>query len=284
VDGGGARVESAEMTPDQPIIIFQHIGKTAGTTLANVLTRLYPAEDVYVTGPDPRERMRELLAMPPSKRNSYRLIHGHMSFGLHHHLDRPARYVTMLREPLDRLISDFWFQKQKQGAGEDLDVQVDDFQRHIRAFESTKLDNYYVRWLCGLPGDVEAYKGPSFEVGTVDDRLFERARSNLERHFLFVGVSDLFGQSALLLGRALRRRVYWWVSHNRTRRRPRRSQIDPSVADRFTELNRYDYQLYYLARSRVAQAWERLGTTERAWMSLLLAVNRRLWWPPARVG
>ena len=39
------------------------------------------------------------------------MFKGHMLFGLHAILPQPATYITVVREPVDRVISSFYFMR-----------------------------------------------------------------------------------------------------------------------------------------------------------------------------
>src|SRR4051812_30440612 len=86
-------------------VIFLHVPKASGTTLIKLLHRWYPREEIYEVGTRPRaEHLAELRARP-----GVRLVLGHAAFGLHEAMSEPARYITVLREPVARVISQFHY-------------------------------------------------------------------------------------------------------------------------------------------------------------------------------
>jgi len=89
-------------------LIFHHIGKTGGMTLRDIVTRQYPAKALYeFPGGKEMERLDELARMKESRRRKIRCLMGHWIFGVHEHVPGPYAYMTMLREPVDRTISNF---------------------------------------------------------------------------------------------------------------------------------------------------------------------------------
>ena len=58
----------------------------------------------------PQERCQEYLTAFGLDRIRY--LSGHVPFGVHRVFDRPARYITVLRNPVERVVSSFYFQKQ----------------------------------------------------------------------------------------------------------------------------------------------------------------------------
>ena len=89
-------------------MIFLHLPKAAGTTLHMILDRQYgPDEAFTIDGQRVRESIEVFKQLPESERARIRALKGHMAFGPHHHLPRPAIYVTLLRDPVRRLISHY---------------------------------------------------------------------------------------------------------------------------------------------------------------------------------
>jgi len=56
--------------------------------------------------------MEDFKKLPPDASNSIRFIRGHFEFGVHKYLYRPYTYITMLRHPIERAISWYYFVKQ----------------------------------------------------------------------------------------------------------------------------------------------------------------------------
>jgi len=67
--------------PDSKII-FIHIPKAAGSTLAAVLKRKYKDRVLFLDGSKANESIDNFIASPVAKRNQYDMIFGHMDFGL----------------------------------------------------------------------------------------------------------------------------------------------------------------------------------------------------------
>jgi hypothetical protein len=117
---------------EDPVLFFQHIRKTAGTSLRQVIhrnyTQLHAARFVVYGAPntyDP-ELSREwcvrfLDALGPEERRSITCVVSHSANHLMALLDRPADAITMLRDPVDRITSNYHFTTQeRQFAFEDL--------------------------------------------------------------------------------------------------------------------------------------------------------------------
>ncbi len=122
---------------DDHTVAFTHIPKAAGTTLDRIMSaaaRLgYSRGEramgtIYgqYLGPDKEEALASLAAMPAERLTDCAYLTGHLPYGMHERLPRPCLYVTVLRDPLARLRSQFRFGLQRQGwlPGADIDDLV----------------------------------------------------------------------------------------------------------------------------------------------------------------
>lgn len=96
----------------QELLIFMHMPKTAGTTVAaRFRAALQPAEFLPLYGiRRTRNEIEQAIGeMEAERRQRIRVVCGHQVwYGIHELFDRPPRYVTVLREPASRVISHFW--------------------------------------------------------------------------------------------------------------------------------------------------------------------------------
>src|ERR1700682_530692 len=92
------------MPVENETLIFLHIPKVGGVTLSKILERHYsPAQTLnFDAGDNQHERFEEI---PASQRARSRLIKGHLFFGLHCFIDGPSVYITLLRKPVERVLS-----------------------------------------------------------------------------------------------------------------------------------------------------------------------------------
>lgn len=90
------------MSSGHGTLIFLHLPKTGGTSLrATLLDSISPRPSIKLMNHD----HTPLLAMKPEERASLGLIEGHMLYGVHEHIPGPYSYITLLREPVERLRS-----------------------------------------------------------------------------------------------------------------------------------------------------------------------------------
>jgi hypothetical protein len=84
--------------------IFLHIPKTAGTTLYSLMAAALPPAFLL----NDRASMTQFLQIPQAERDAIQFIYGHIPHGAHRFLTRPARYITFLRDPIDRVVSAYY--------------------------------------------------------------------------------------------------------------------------------------------------------------------------------
>ena len=54
-------------------------------------------------------KLQNLRPSPAAQRGRYRLIQGHLYFGLHRFIPRASTYVTFLRQPVERVLSFYYY-------------------------------------------------------------------------------------------------------------------------------------------------------------------------------
>ena len=221
----------------EPIAIFIHIPKTAGTTLHGLIWRHYPSDTVY-TVDWVAHTLNDLAALDADQKSRIRIVTGHIDFGVHALLPGPHTYFTIVREPTDLVISYYYYI-----------CRASDHPHHhlatqpgmnLEKFMASKIDaslyNMQTRMLAG--------KHFALPPGECSPELLEIAKQNLHDHFSVVGLAEEFDTTVLLLRRAFHWRNLFYARMNVTSRRPAREDLSPHVRDAIVEANRFDSELY----------------------------------------
>ncbi len=87
-------------------VISVHLPKTAGTAFSYVLEQVYGSERLFINSPPFDYSLSEELALPNIK-----AIHGHFPASRYTKCFPNAKRVTWLRDPIRRLISQYFFMK-----------------------------------------------------------------------------------------------------------------------------------------------------------------------------
>jgi len=235
-DGSGI-----QMVPGNETLIFQHIPKTAGTTLSFILTRYFAENDIYhirnldqMGGPAFSRHfgsMDDFIRQSPDARNRFRLILGHMPFGIHAHLNNPFNYITFVRDPVDRVISQYgqYIRMITKGELRTKSITLEQFLEE----RPNVLNNHQIRFLCG----------PSSDEST-PLACYEKALENLNQYYLFVGVVETFDTSLVLLSKLLNCSNIKYVEKNVGRYKPASTDIHPATLDRIRDANQMDMRLH----------------------------------------
>jgi len=234
VDLDEAGVRATDVESRSPLMVFVHIQKTAGKTLRQILRRQYagPGRSVHVPNYFPKPDLHwatvdELVERRPPE---LEVAHGHMLF-VPSRWPRDSRFVTILRDPVERTISHYYWVNERRGSRSGLGSIED-------ALEATVPDNLQVRVLSGA--------NPS---GPVTSAMADEAIGSLDR-FSVVGLTSRFDETLVLLGRAFGWRTAAYERINSTNSRVPRDALDAATLARIDEHNRYDQQLYAVAAAR----------------------------------
>ena len=283
--------------PDKPLILFLHIPKTAGLTIAHsLLPRIYRRNEMVSTKftslmqedgecgvgivdsklkssglflgtrrsndlwyPHSLAKVKETLdRMSPEQLSLLRLVHGaHIVYGLHEILSRPISYFTLLRDPVNRVLSHYYY-----GGEERLPPGApgfpEDLPKHVEA-------NLQTRLLAGEQ-DTEAPLAP--------EEMLRRAKENLNS-CVVIGLTERFDETLLLLKKEYGWPMPYYELRNVNKKRPRREAAHGDVLQRIEADNRLDASLYALAQKLFAAQVERYGPAFQRDLVRFRAGNRR---------
>ncbi|WP_164929312.1 sulfotransferase family 2 domain-containing protein [Gloeobacter violaceus] len=253
--------------PQRPLVIFLHIPKTGGTTFEAILKRAYGEADILefdlaaINDAEGAARARQTARA--ARRCSF--IRGHFPMGLrlHESIARPCTYVTWLRDPLERMISEYHFivRYPPHPAHEPVHRYKMTLKDYLLSEWAAGTDNYMTRFLCSQAPDAQDADWACSQA------MLAGARANLDRFFPVVALMERFDESLLLLQSHFGWRLPLYVKENVTRDRPTLADLPGPTLQILQDLNRYDLSLYAHARGRFAG---QLGALEPD------AFNRRL--------
>ena len=262
-------------------VIFLHIPKTAGTTLRRILENQYAPDEQYSTYPtalQPHASLAAFSHLDEAHRLRIRLLMGHMPFGLHAFLPQPSRYFTILRDPVERVVSHYYFLHRfpTRNPSQQDHTTAMTLQHFVENPMIVEAKNLQTRMISGVMNQ-EATK-------TSDEALLTHAKHNLREAFDVIGLAERFDETLLLLKNAFHWRQVFYVKLNVTRARPQQDGIAPEIRSLIQKNNQLDLDLYRYAQELFAEQLHRQGTVFAQQLRSFQARNRLLqpllhvWW------
>ncbi|MGG5812428.1 sulfotransferase family 2 domain-containing protein [Falsiroseomonas sp. CW058] len=195
------------------IHVFLHVPKTAGSSLRTVLSRQYGARHVlyYDLPAGDRRPLPEIeaeLRQRLGKRQA-RLITGHQFLGIHQVLRVPCTYFTMLRDPIDRVLSEYFYAFTYP---------------HHRLGEAITSGRLSPMEFLASPRHAQPAAQAAQLAGRATRPVVEAAIANIDHAIAAVGIAEEFERSLLLIARRLGWAPPLFVARNVTR-------LDPAQAE-----------------------------------------------------
>ena len=235
---------------DREALIFLHIPKTAGTTLNRIIEWQYSPLSIFTIDPyGIRATTERFKTFSEQRRRRLRVVRGHLFYGIHEFLPQGATYITMLRDPVARLLSTYYFilRRPLHPLHRTFKTQRLGLEDLIRLTPNRQ--NLQCRFIAGIGRvedvEVRAEAGRATSAGICDERVLEIAKENLTRSFRVIGLTERFQESLLLMMTSFG----WKISFYENRKVSKiRSAVEPRVADMIREHNRLDIELYDFAK------------------------------------
>lgn len=219
-----------------PAIIFVHLPKCGGTTLNRIIEWEYPPWRVFSVDPSFfRWSYHRLLQWPPDRLARMKVFKGHMPFGLHKLLPQQSTYITVLRDPVDRAVSEYYYALSRVVHPAHRKVKRLTLEQYIR---STSHNNVQTKLIAGV------YSGYDFLAGKCTSETLEVAKDNLSRYFSLIGLTERFDESLALAKLTFGWQLRLYADFNVTRARPKTDNVPPEVRELIAERYQFDIQLY----------------------------------------
>lgn len=217
-------------------VIFLHVPKAAGTTLCDIFLRQYKAETIHLLdGANFDQTQEDFKQLSPEKKVQIRILMGHMYFGLHEYLPSPATYVTMLRNPIDRIVSYYHF-VQRLPSHPDYEL--------IKA-KSISIEDYCQMGIVNMCNGQTRFLANTQSSETYSRETLERAKSHLKQHFSVVGIQERFDESLLMLKNELAwKKMPFYYRRNTNRTSSYKQEISNSTRAVLEKYNELDLELY----------------------------------------
>jgi hypothetical protein len=262
--------QADDAAANEPLLAFVHIPRTGGGTLSSAISKNYSPQKSpgnFQRGP---EKTRSGLDNIRSKPGNWQAVGDHVPYGLYlQYLPADTRYITILRDPVDRVLSHYHFHAQvgqppgrhgprrlrksweelltvqrseREGQDAERVVLPEDLEFSLEEGLRRKIplyDNFMTRFLWG---------GESL-FGDLPSDALERAKENITRLW-FVGITERLDDSILVLGRKLGVGLMPYYKRHVSSRRPPLIETSEDLRRLIAEHNALDVELYGVARER----------------------------------
>lgn len=230
---------------NEDIIFFLHLPKTAGTTLSDLLiSKFEQSERLHIMplrydGPllenVPYDVVKwsdyeAKMAEPDTGFAPYKLVWGHIYYNPPPFQARNLRYITVLRDPIERYISNYLHNRRNDdnalhAIARELTLEEYIEHEHVQKVTSNNMVSYISNMKKGDAG-------------------LEIAKRNLEKLDV-VGLTEYFEETVFLLHYAFDWPLRYKIKFlNTNRREMKYADIPAETIARIKELNKFDVALY----------------------------------------
>ena len=246
---------------DREALVFLHIPKTAGTTLNRIIDWQYSPLAIFTIDPYRiRATPQRLKQLPEKRRRALRVVRGHMLYGIHNFLPQGATYITMLRDPVARALSAYYFvlRRPLNPLHRKLKRERLSIEDCLRLFPDRQ--NLQCRFIAGVE-----------DTAIEDERLLEMAREHLRKSFTVVGISERFEESLMLMAT-----TFGWEisSYDNCKVSKTRPQIDPGTMEMIRDHNRLDLELYEFGKALFEESLRKKGAAVKEGLAGLRALQK----------
>lgn len=259
------RIERNIKSDRDETLIFLHIPKTGGSTLNKILEQQYARSASLILH---QPKIDSFRTLSDAERSKYRLIQGHMYFGLHRVIPNPSSYITFLRRPIERVVSFYYYARSTPDhyLYPLLSTERVDLKTLLMRDVTVELRNDQTRVLAG--DDWSDQRRP------VTPAALQRAKENLRRHFRIVGLQEEFDASLLLSRRAFDWRLPFYLKENVTKKKPTDASLDVETRRLVEDANSLDLELYEYARTLFEEQCRAAGESFAAELAHFRQLNR----------
>ncbi|MCD6364181.1 MAG: sulfotransferase family 2 domain-containing protein [Synergistetes bacterium] len=220
------------------VLIFLHIPKTGGSSLLWILQRHYRLEEVF--------HDTVFQKAGDCFLNDKKFLHGHFKYGIHELLKlRNYKYISLLRNPVYRVFSHYFYAREQMFMN-DREFRDQDLVSWLEKNKS---------WVSNLQ---TAYISGEDHV---DLKALRKAKDNLKKDFLFIGITELFDESLLILRKLLGLKdIYYGLPRNATQFKHLMERANEDLFLEVERVNRYDMELYEYAKDLLMEHIKNYGS------------------------
>ena len=229
-------------------IIFLHIPKTAGTTFREIICRQYESyatAKFYPMGKYPHKEFKEFKKDIEKQMRDIKCLIGHICMGwrCHELFPPPSTYITFLRDPVDKVISLYYF----------ILKRPDHLLHNILKSKKMGLAEFVSS---GMTSEID--NGQTRALACNGANL-EEAKNNIREKFIIVGFTERFDETLILLKKIFGWENLFYMRGNVNKNRPGKEDTPKEVFDIIRNNNELDIKLYKFAKERFEELVRKQG-------------------------
>lgn len=252
--------------------LFHHIPKTAGSTFRSILENFYRENEIC-----PAESNQELKNLSKNDLNQFNLYAGHFSYGTIEMVLSKATWVTFLREPNERVISQYFNHSNPDRIPDHWKKRVREnktWSTYINQATRTSLEKWFFldnKHLKAISRNrqTQAFLPYKFQKEVDDwsihnDKLLNIAKKNLIQSFRFFGIQEYFDLSLFLFFETLGllhmdNLKNFTTNTNQKKGFNKKYKIDKALSIKITDSNSMDWELYKFAKKEFFKKLDKLN-------------------------
>lgn len=264
-------------------LVFLHIPKTAGSTFHTILGERYSAtvtKNLFGSRYEDLE-IKNFIELTDTHKSKIKLLKGHMPFGLHKYLPGTSKYISILRDPIERVISQYYYIKantrnplHEQVVGGNMTIS-----EIVSSGISVGLNNGQCRF---LNGDISEYA-----FNQCNEMMLKNVKENITKHYLWLGITERFDESLLVLANKIGwKKTPYYFRQNTSKTRVKKAATADEDILAIKEFNQLDIALYDFANNILDKEIKKInGFTEQlAQFKQKNAILQKRWgWLPDKV-
>lgn len=244
-------------------VIFIHIPKTGGMTFHKILENQYRKDEFFLLHPF-TEKYDDFMKLVNTHPNRIKCLAGHIPYGYHSLFSGKCAYVTMLRNPIERVISQYYYAcyllKHTNTEGKwyhNYKINLNSFMEYIDSeYFAANIQTMFISGKRLTCKNKDNFERADTEDLTYDD--LEMAKNNLRENIIF-GLTEKFDESLMLMKNELNWGNIMYQKVNITPNKPLVDDLDIEIINAIKEKNKYDIELYDYACSEFERKIKKLG-------------------------
>lgn len=245
--------------------------KAGGTTFNDVLKRQYNKDSIYeIDGYDQDASFDKLINLPDSEKEKINCVIGHQRYGAHSHMTKKFEYITILRDPVQRVLSDYYYMKlmSKGDISNYINSKHFTFEEYLNSNILPNISNFQCRLISGVK---EPLMGMNLKP--VPESCLEKAKRNLN-NFLYVGLIENFDENLIILRELLGWENIYYEKKRVNTLKPK--EYEEKIIQMIREKNKLDIELYEYAKKTFEKSKLNYGKTLRSDLNKFQKVNKFL--------